>query len=61
MKDIDLGYRLKRVTAVLLGASVLLSACSTVKHTQKARDGVQWSSLEPLSIPYEVRLAQFNR
>ena len=61
VKDIDLAYRLKPVTAVLLSASVLLGACSTVKHTQKAVDGARWSSLEPLSIPYEVRLAQFEK
>ncbi|MGA9537651.1 MAG: hypothetical protein WBR24_17235, partial [Desulfobacterales bacterium] len=61
LKDIDLAYRLKRVTAVLLSASFLLGACSTVKHTQKAVDGAMWSSLEPLSIPYEVRLAQLEK
>ena len=61
MKDIDLAYRLKSVTAVLLSASVLLGACSTVKHTQRDIGGARWSSLEPLSIPYEVRLAQFEK
>ena len=61
MKDIDLACRLKRVTAVLLSASVLLSACSTVKHTQKAGGSARWSSLETLSIPYGVRLAQFEK
>ena len=61
MKDIDWACRLKRVTAFLLTASVLLGACSTVKHTQKAGGGEPWSSLEPLSIPYEVRLTQFEK
>jgi hypothetical protein len=61
VKDIDWACRLKRVTAFLLTASVLLGACSTVKHTQKASGGVPWSSLEPLSIPYEVRLTQFEK
>jgi hypothetical protein len=61
VKDIDLACRLKRVTAVLLSTSFLLGACSTVKHTQKANGGAPWSSLEPLSIPYEVRLAQFEK
>ncbi|MGD8721026.1 MAG: hypothetical protein PVG46_04440, partial [Desulfobacterales bacterium] len=57
----DWACRLKRVTAFLLSASVLLGACSTVKHPQKASGGAPWSSLEPLSIPYEVRLAQFEK
>lgn len=57
----DWACRLKRVTAFLLSASVLLGACSTVKHPQKASGGASWSSLEPLSIPYEVRLAQFEK
>ena len=61
MKDIDLAYRLKRVTAVFLSASFLLGACSTVTHTQKAVDGAPWSSSEPLSIPYEVRLTQLEK
>jgi hypothetical protein len=39
VKDIDWACRLKGVTAVLLSASFLLGACSTVKHTQKTGGG----------------------
>jgi beta-N-acetylglucosaminidase len=61
VKNFNLTDRLKRMASVLLSASVLLGACSTLKHTQKTVDGSRWSSLEPLSIPYEVRLAQFEK
>ncbi len=55
------GYRLNPIAAVLLSVSVFLGACSAAKPTLRGDSGVRWSSLDPLGIPYAVRLAQFEK
>ena len=45
----------------LLCAFMVVSACSTTEHSQKKYHTDGWSSSEPLSIPYAIRLGQFER
>ena len=45
----------------LLGASMILNACSAIDHAQKKYRTTSWSSSEPLSIPYDIRLKQFEK
>ena len=46
----------------LLCSIMLLNACSTTEHTQnKYRSTSPWSSSETLSIPYDIRLSQFEK
>ena len=40
---------------------MLLNACATVDHAQKIYRTSPWSSSEPLSIPYDVRLDHFEK
>jgi len=44
----------------LLCVFMVVSACSTTEHSRKKYHANGWSSLEPLSIPYAIRLAQFG-
>jgi hypothetical protein len=45
----------------LLCIFIVVSACSTTEHSQKKYRSDRWSSSEPLSIPYAMRLEQFER
>lgn len=45
----------------LLCSFMILNACSTTDHAQKKYRTTSWSSAEPLSIPYDIRLSQFEK
>ncbi len=40
---------------------LILNACSTIEKTQKTYKPSPWSASDPLSIPYDTRLAQFEK
>jgi len=40
---------------------MILTACSTTDHAQKKYRTTSWSSSKPLSIPYTIRLKQFEK
>ncbi|MCP4630330.1 MAG: hypothetical protein GY850_43495 [bacterium] len=52
---------MKFIRFSLLCAFIVVSACSTTEHFQKKYNTDGWSSSEPLSIPYAIRLGQFER
>ncbi len=45
----------------LLCSFMILNACSTIDHAHQKYRGTPWSSSDPLSIPYEVRMNQFEK
>jgi hypothetical protein len=40
---------------------MILNACSTTDHAQQKYRTAAWSGSDPLSIPYEVRMNQFEK
>ena len=52
---------MKFVWFSLLCAFMILNACSTTERTQTTYPTATWSSSEPLSIPYDIRLNQFEK
>ena len=52
---------MKFVWPLLIGMLALLYSCSTSEHTRKTDRASEWSSSEPLRIPYDTRRAQFDK
>ena len=52
---------MRLVWIALLCCCMILNACSTIDHAQQKYRGTPWSSSDPLSIPYEVRMNQFEK
>jgi len=52
---------MRLISIFLLCAFTILNACSTTDHALKEYPATPWSSLEPLSIPYDTRLSQFEK
>ena len=45
----------------MLGCCLALNACTTVEISDQADRSIEWSSSDPLSIPFEIRQAQFKK
>lgn len=45
----------------MLCAFTIFNSCSTIEQFQKPEKSYPWSSSEPLTIPYELRQAQFEK
>ena len=52
---------MKPVFLPLLCSFLILTACSAIEKTRKIYRPSSWSSSDPLSIPYEIRLKQFEK
>jgi len=52
---------MKRACLSLLCSLIILNACSTIEYFHKKDNTSLWSSSDPLSIPYAVRSAQFEK
>ena len=52
---------MRLVWIALLCCWMILNACSTIDHAHQKYRGTPWSSSDPLSIPYEVRMNQFEK
>jgi hypothetical protein len=52
---------MKPIFLSLFCSILILNACSTIEKTQKTYRPSPWSTSDPLSIPYDTRLEQFER
>jgi hypothetical protein len=52
---------MKPVFLSILCSILILNACSTIEKTQKTYRPSPWSTSDPLSIPYDTRLEQFEK
>jgi hypothetical protein len=52
---------MKPVLLSLFCSILILNACSTIDKTQKTYKPSPWSTSDPLSIPYDTRLEQFEK
>ena len=52
---------MKPVLLSIFCSILILNACSTIEKTQKAYEPSMWSTSDPLTIPYNIRLAQFEK
>ena len=52
---------MKPVFLSIFCSILILNACSTIEKTQKAYIPSPWSTSDPLTIPYDTRLKQFEK
>ena len=52
---------MKPVFLAIFCSILILNACSTIEKTQKTYRPSPWSTSNPLSIPYDTRLEQFEK
>ena len=52
---------MKHFRFLLLCFLVVFNACTTLDHVQKKDPDSGWSSSDPLTIPYDIRLNQFEK
>ena len=52
---------MKSVFLSICCSILILNACSTIEKTQKTCRPTPWSTSDPLSIPYDTRLEQFEK
>jgi len=52
---------MKIIQLCLLGVFMAVSACSTFEYAPKKHPADSWSGIEPLQIPYDIRLNQFEK
>ena len=52
---------MKPVLLSIFCSFLILNACSTIEKTQKTHRPSPWSTSDPLSIPYDIRLDQFEK
>ena len=52
---------MKPIFLSLFCSILILNACSTIEKTQKTYRSSLWSTSDPLSIPYDKRLEQFEK
>jgi len=52
---------MRLVWIFLLCGFMILNACSTTDHAQRQHRATPWSDSEPLSIPYDIRMSQFEK
>jgi hypothetical protein len=60
-ENVGFGAGASSLALALAGALVLLVSCAVLTATRQTADDVSWSSFEPLAIPYDVRLTQFEK
>jgi hypothetical protein len=61
LNQIGSTFIMKRAWLTLLCSLIILNACSTIEYFHKKDSTSLWSSSDPLSIPYSVRAAQFEK
>ena len=52
---------MKPVFLSIFCSILILNACSTIEKTQKVYGPSKWSTSDPLTIPYNIRLSQFEK